>query len=513
MNTEKIRRMFRVSSRPVLLGGVVLAVGLAVGWSAADARLDAASARPAPVTAAEMPQAPQGRATAMRPIESYADIVAQVAPAVVTVRTERVVREAASGPFGDDPFFRQFFGQQGHNFNVRPQPREEGGLGSGVIVSPDGYILTNAHVVEGANRVRVELADRRTFVAKLIGADKPSDLAVLKIEASGLRSLPLGDARQVRVGDVVLAVGNPLGVGQTVTSGIISAKGRATGGTADGSFEDFLQTDAPINRGNSGGALVNTRGELVGINSQILSPSGGSIGIGFAIPINLVRDLLPQLRAGKVIRGKIGVRVQEVPRESVADLGLRQRSGALVAQVDKDTPAAKAGIEPGDVIVEFGGKPVASRDELIRMVTGTKPGTTVPAKILRDKKERNVSITVEELDLEAESSGAPSNENGPEDTSAGFGMTLGNITPNLSRQLRLPAGTTGAVVTDIDPGGPAAGAGLSQYDVILKVNGAGVASAADASRLLQKVPSGGRAMLLVWKARQNQELFLTIKKE
>jgi len=318
----------------------------------------------------------------------------------------------------------------------------------------------------------------------------------------------------MQTGDWVMAIGNPFALAHTVTVGIISATKRPFP-VAEQRSQDVIQTDAAINPGNSGGPLLNIRGEVIGINTAIMANSRaeGNIGIGFAIPINVVRDLLPQLRVGKVVRGRIGVSVGDVPRESVGDLGLKSRAGALVASVTKDTPAAKAGVEPGDVITEFNGKPIGNRDELIRMVTGTKPGTSVPMKVLRDKKERTVTVTVEELDLDAEAGEQVASPGTDEDTSAGFGVSLRDITPTIARQLRLPSGMSGALITDVDPGSPAEGGGLTQYDVVLKVNGAAVASAAEASRILQKIPSGGRAMLLVWKTRQSQELFLTIKKE
>jgi len=274
-------------------------------------------------------------------------------------------------------------------------------LGSGVIVQHDGTILTNHHVIDGAEQIQVELTNHRVFKAKVVGSDPPSDLAVLKIDAKDLDPLSLGNSDQVRVGDVALAIGNPLGLGQTVTAGIISAKGRATG-LSDGSFEDFLQTDAPINQGNSGGALINTRGELIGISSQILSTSGGNIGIGFAIPSNMARNILDQiLEGGKVHRGQLGVSIQPMTPELASKFGLSDVQGALVNSVIPNGPAAKAGIRQGDVIVDFNGAAVTDGNTLRNHVASTAPGTKVNLGIFRDHQKQQIQATLGEYQPKA----------------------------------------------------------------------------------------------------------------
>jgi len=343
----------------------------------------------------ETPAAVPSQSHRVAPPGSYADVVDRVGPGVVTIRSERRVRAPRQFPFANDPLLREFFGGL---FGGDAQGREgrQMGIGSGVIVSSDGYIITNHHVVDGAQDIRIEFPDRRSFNAKLVGNDPPSDLAVLKIDAKDLKPLALGNSDEVRVGDVVLAVGNPLGIGQTVTAGIISAKGRSTG-LSDGTFEDFLQTDAPINQGNSGGALVNTNGQLVGINSQIVSPSGGNIGIGFAIPSNMARVVMEQLiKGGKVERGHLGVAIQPMTPELAAKLKLPESQGVLVQSVARDSAAARAGIQPGDVIVAFNGEQVSGGNILRNQVAATPPGTQVELTILRDGREEKTRVALGE---------------------------------------------------------------------------------------------------------------------
>jgi Do/DeqQ family serine protease len=325
--------------------------------------------------------------------------VSKAAPAVITIHSEQRVREPQQYPFMNDPFFREFFGNRDAQ---PPAERRRQGLGSGVIVSQDGYILTNHHVIDGADQIRVDLNDGRTLEARVVGSDPPSDLAVLKVNASGLPVLALGNSDNVRTGDVVLAIGNPLGVGQTVTMGIISAKGRQTG-LSNGAFEDFLQTDAPINQGNSGGALVSTNSELVGINSQILSTSGGSIGLGFAIPSNMARTVMGQLiNTGKVKRGQLGVVVLKIPSEEASKLGVDQGPGVVVYEVQPGSAADRAGLRKGDVITALNGTPVTDPNTFRNAIAGTPPGTEVTLTIKRGGAEQQVRATLGEFTPQAE---------------------------------------------------------------------------------------------------------------
>jgi Do/DeqQ family serine protease len=436
------------------------------------------------------------------PAVSYADLASRVSPSVVTVRSERVAKPASDEfSLPDDPFLRQFFGRGFHG--VPSEPRRQGGLGSGVIVTQDGYVLTNHHVVDGAQRIDVDLADRRTLSAKVVGSDAASDLAVLKVEAKGLTPLPFGDSRSARVGDVVLAFGNPLGVGQTVTMGIISAKGRATD-LGNGSFEDFLQTDAPINQGNSGGALVNLKGELIGINSQIVSPSGGSVGIGFAIPSAMAENVMNQLiHGGRVHRGQLGVTVQAVTSDIAKSLGMSEVKGALVSAVSPGSPADKAGLQRGDVILRLNGSEVADSNALRNQISSAAPGSRIDLTVLRDGRERTVAANLRELE---DTKAAENVETGHAEGGK-LGLSVRPLSPEEAKELGIE-GHKGLVVAEVDPDGPGAQAGFQPGDVIQEVNGKPVF---DVVSLRAAVESAGARPSLVLVARNGDSLFLTLQ--
>lgn len=435
---------------------------------------------------------------------SYSEIVDKVAPSIATIRVEKTGPVMTAG--GPDAF-RDFFGRQFRDDSPPQRAPRQGGLGSGVIIRSDGYILTNNHVVDGATHVRVDLSDRRTLDATVVGVDEASDLAVLKVDASDLVAVPYGDSDQVKVGDVVLAFGNPLGIGQTVTMGIVGAKGRATG-VGDGSYEDFIQTDAPINQGNSGGALVNMRGELVGINAQIVSTSGGSIGLGFAIPSGMVRAVTEQLIEGGVVhRAQLGVTVQTVTSDLAASLGLPRVEGAMVSAVEDGSPAAKAGVKQGDVIVGLEGHSVPDSNSLRNRIASTRPGTDVTLKVFRDGQEQQLTARLAERDdTTSADERRPTPPSG--DDRSPLGLAVQPLTPQSADRLGVPRSTTGVVITGVVPDGPADEVGIQAGDIIVKANGKAVRTADD---LKAAVGTNSDRPVLLLVTRDGTSLFVALK--
>jgi serine protease Do len=396
----------------------------------------------------------------------FSSVLKPALPAVVNIRSSKVVRthgRDSMAPFFNDPFFRQFFGDQFGQQN--PTPEREQSLGSGVIITSDGTILTNNHVIEGATDIKVYLSDKREFTAKLVGTDPKTDVAVLRIEAKDLPALPLGNSATLQVGDLIFAIGDPFGIGETATMGIVSATGR--GGLGIENYENFIQTDAAINPGNSGGAMIDLHGNLVGINTAILSGgSGGNQGIGFAIPINMARNVLDQILAhGKVVRGYIGVRIQDVTPDIAKQFGLNQTHGALIGDVTPNTPGARAGLRRGDIILAVNGQETIDANQLHLEIAQIAPGTSVKLKIWRDSKPQEVTLTLGELPETAEKAGTGEASGG-----ALEGVEVEELTPDIAKELNLPPGTRGVVIDSVDPSSVAATQGLDRGDVIQEVN-------------------------------------------
>jgi serine protease Do len=460
--------------------------------------------------------------------QTFRNIAKTATPWVVNIRTESRQRTQDLTEFfgGQDDLFNRFFGQPGGR--QRPRDQIAVAAGTGFIIDKAGFILTNNHVVEGATKIKVSLfgdEEDVDYEARVIGRDQLTDSALIELTEKPGRALPeakFGDSSTVEPGDWVMAIGNPFNLAHTVSVGVISALERPFPIT-DGRSANVLQTDAAINPGNSGGPLLNLRGEVVGINTAIYSNerAAGNIGIGFAIPINQVRALLPQLRTGKVTRGVIGVSIAPVSRADLEEFGLKERRGALVAAVERNSPADQGGIEPGDVILEFNGKPIRNREALVQLVVETKPGTVVPVKVLRARKEQTINVTVGELNLESERArtrgGDPDTPDpGDQATADSFGIGMANVTPEIARRLKAPSGTSGVLITEVEPGSPAGRAGLQPRDIILQINRQDVSSASEASRALQQVPAGRSASFLVWRinpAGVGQELFVMVRKD
>jgi len=434
---------------------------------------------------------------------AFSEIVKTVSPAVVNISTTKVFRRDTEN-FFEDPFF-DFF-RPFHEFRM-PKKWKEQSLGSGVIVSPDGYIITNNHVVEKSDEIKVTLLDKRAFRGKIVGADPKTDIAIVKIDATNLPTIPWGDSEKLQVGEFVLAIGNPYGLSHTVTMGIISAVGRANVGIAD--YEDFIQTDAAINPGNSGGPLVNIKGELIGINTAIFSKTGGYQGIGFAVPSNMVRPLMSQLiQKGKIIRGWLGVTIQELTPEISQKFGLEKSRGALVSDVAKGSPAEKAGIMRGDIILEFNGKEVRDVGTLRNMVAQSKVGADVSLKILRAGKEYTVKLVIGELPREVAEVVPSQTPDNPE-TGALTGLTVMSLTKEIARQLGFNKDEKGVVVVRVEPASPADDAGIKKGDIIKEVDRKRVDKLEDFNKIISNIKKDEPVLLFI--ARGDKKFYLTLK--
>jgi serine protease Do len=395
----------------------------------------------------------------------FSSVIDPALPAVVNISSTKVVKQqGAQNPFLNDPLFRQFFGNQFGQ--QQPQSEREMSLGSGVIISQDGYIVTNNHVIAGASEIEVFTQDRKKYKGRLVGTDPRTDIAVLKIEAAGLPTLAFADSSNLKVGDLVFAIGDPFGIGETATMGIVSATGRALGGSIE-HYENFIQTDAAINPGNSGGALIDVRGNLMGINTAIISGGGGgNEGIGFAIPVNMARDVIEQIvDHGKVIRGYLGVKIQGVDPDMAKAFGLTQGGGALIGDVTPGGPAEKAGLQRGDIVLKLNGSDVTGPDEFSLRISEMAPGSVAHLEVYRSGKSQEMNVVLGTYP-ETGQPGAPAQGGG----AALQGLHVENLIPGIAQQLGLPAGTTGVVVTDVDQSSAAAAAGIQHGDVIEEVN-------------------------------------------
>jgi serine protease Do len=420
--------------------------------------------------------------------QATAEIVVAVRPAVVNISTMRTIKvQGGTNPFFDDPFFRRFFGDQSR----APRERKSSNLGSGVIVDSQGYILTANHMIQGAEEIKVTLSDKREFKGTIVGTDAMTDIGIVKIDAKDLPTITWGDSGKLKVGETVLAIGSPYGLSQTVTMGIVSAVGRANVGIAD--YEDFIQTDAAINPGNSGGALVNVKGELVGINTAIFSTSGGYQGIGFAVPASMAKTVMDKLiRDGKVIRGWLGVSIQNLTPELAKQFSLSDDKGVLIGDVVEGSPAEKAGLQRGDVLIEFEGKKVEEPNQLRNMVADTSPGQIVTLKIIRDNKTQTKRVTVEEMPSDQQQLSKSGIDN------LLMGVMVQDITPELSEKLNLPKRVKGIVVTDIDEESPAVSL-LIRGDVIQEVNKQKINTVKEYEKIVSKIQAGKDILLLVFR--------------
>jgi serine protease Do len=485
-------------TRRTFAAALALAAALSIG-SYQFFKPAAASAASAAPAAAPLDESSVSALTALD--HAMETLAAHVTPAVVNVTV--AANNKASQPSDDDEngsgiqrFFGPFgFGQQ-NGPQARRGPQIEHGLGSGIIISPDGYIVTNNHVIDGAVDIRVTMTDRKVFSAKLIGADPLTDLAVIKINATNLPSIPWGDSTSLKPGQTVLAFGNPFGFRFTVTRGIVSALNRANPYSDDRRKPgEFIQTDAAINPGNSGGPLVDARGEVIGINTFLISPSGSFSGMGFAIPSQVARPTVEALlKYGKVEHARVGINITDVTPENAKFFHMEIASGALVSQVEADSPGAKAGLKVGDIITGVNGKKMEDAGQLQVMISQQRPGTKVSLDVLRDGKTITVPVTLEDINARADEPGKPGQEHGK----ARWGLGLMEMTPDLHDQMQMPGNVHGVVVANVQPGSPADNAGISRGDVILQVNRHDVQSASEVQHELGSVPQGQDALVLIW---------------
>ena len=484
--------IIKFMKKKILIGVAILLMGFLMGGITFYALGKLTQQRHMPYTVT--PNVPR---QIMETGRAFSEIVGAVSPSVVNISTTKVIKRDP-GPLSDDPFFDLFrpFNEYG-----TPKKWKERSLGSGVIVSPDGYIITNNHVVEKADEIKVTLVDKRAFKGHIVGADPKADIAIIRIDANNLPVLRWGDSERLQVGEFVLAIGSPYGLSNTVTMGIISAVGRANVGIAD--YEDFIQTDAAINPGNSGGPLVNVKGELIGINTAIFSRTGGYQGIGFAVPSNMVRLVMDQLiQKGKVTRGWIGVTIQELTPELAQEFGLKRTKGALVSDVAKESPAARAGVMRGDIVLEFNGKEVNDVSALRNMVAQSKTGTEITMKILRAGKEFIVKVGILELPREVAEIAPDRLPNDPE-ARVLTGLTVMDLSKEIVKQLGFSKDEKGVIVVRVEPGSPADEAEVKKGDIIKEMNKKVLSNLEDFNKTATNIKKNESVLLFVNRSGKN----------